>query len=75
MSDAYVIEIDDVAVGVVVRQGEADGGRRYCFYAANAPFRSIDGKAFPTPDKARKAAVALMGKIRKGAGAETVVRH
>jgi hypothetical protein len=75
MSNAYVIEIDDVAVGVVVRQGEADGGRRYCFYAANAPFRSIEGKAFRTPDKARKAAIALMGKNRKSLRAETVVRH
>lgn len=75
MSNAYVIEIDDVAVGVVVRQGEADGGRRYCFYAANAPFRSIEGKAFRTPDKARKAAIALMGKTSKSARAETVLRH
>ncbi len=75
MSDAYVIEIDDVAVGVVVRQGEAEGGRRYCFYAANVPFRSIDGKVFPTPDKARKAAVALMKNIRKGASFGLVVRH
>jgi hypothetical protein len=75
MSDAYVIEIGEIAVGVVVREGKADGGRRYCFYAANAPFRAIDGKAFPTPEKARKAAIALIGKTRKSARPETVVRY
>lgn len=62
MPHAYVIEIDDVAVGLVVRQGEIDGGRRYCFYAAGAPCRSIEGKLFHTPDKARKAAIALVRK-------------
>ncbi len=75
MSNAYVIEIDDVAVGVVVRQGEADGGRRYSFYAANAPFRSIEGKIFRRPDKARRAAVALLKDARKFVSAETVVRE
>jgi hypothetical protein len=74
MPDAYVIEIDEVAVGVVVRQGEIDGGRRYCFYAANPPFRSIEGKLFRTPEKARKAATALMAKPGRGA-AGTVVRQ
>ena len=65
MSHAYVIEIDEVAVGVVVRQREIDGGRRYCFYSANAPFYSIEGKLFQTPEKARKAAVSLLKRTRK----------
>jgi len=62
MSDAYIIEIDDVAVGLVVRQREIGGGKNYCFYAAHRPLRSIEGRLFPTPDKARKAAIALLGK-------------
>lgn len=65
MSHAYVIEIDEVSVGVVVRQREIDGGRRYCFYSANTPFHSIEGKLFSTPEKARKAAIALMAQARK----------
>ena len=63
MSHAYVIEINEEAVGLVVRQlTDAQKDRGYRFYASTPPFRVIEGKVFGSPSQAYKAAVALRGK-------------
>ena len=60
MSNAYVIEIREEAVGIVVSQGgrstEPCGHR---FYAASPLFRPIEGRIFSAPAQAQKAAAAL----------------
>jgi hypothetical protein len=65
MSHAYVIEINEEAVGLVVLQsGAAARERGYRFYAARPFYRAIEGRIFGSPGKAQKAAVALAGKER-----------
>ncbi|QGM97422.1 hypothetical protein [Methylocystis parvus] len=59
MSHAYVIEIDEEAAGIVVRQNEAQAPKGYLFYAASPRFRVIEGKIFSAPAKAQKAVAAL----------------
>jgi hypothetical protein len=63
MSYAYIIEIDEEAVGLVVQQNGDDARERgYRFYASTPSLREIEGKAFGSPAKARKAATALWRK-------------
>lgn len=52
MSDVYVIEIADQAVGLVARD---EDGRRYRFHAAVPRAFGLDGYTFETPDDARNA--------------------
>jgi hypothetical protein len=62
MTHAYVIEINEEAVGIVVRQDETPTRSGYLFYAASPRYRPIEGKIFSAPAKAQKAAIALCAK-------------
>jgi hypothetical protein len=55
MFKAYVIEIDDEAVGIAARD---DSG--YRFHAAGHAFNALDGQLFPTVRHAAAAARALI---------------
>ena len=60
MPTAYVIELNDEAIGIVVRRkGEAKDLCGYRFYAACPRFRPIEGQIFSVPAHAQKAAMAL----------------
>ncbi|HUD51423.1 hypothetical protein [Parvibaculum sp.] len=54
MTDAYVIEIDDEAAGIIVRTG-----RDYYFYASNPRYAQLEGTSYTSPSKAEIAARAL----------------
>ncbi len=54
MSDAYVIEIGEEAVGIVAREP-----RGFRFYAAKSSFRPLEGQIFNSAKKAHSAAVDL----------------
>jgi hypothetical protein len=54
MSDAYVIEIGEEAIGIVAR--ESNGFR---FYAAKGLFRPLEGRVFESARKAHSAALDL----------------
>ena len=57
MTDAYVIEIDEDAVGLVVRESRGSGrGQGYRFYASLKGFQSLEGKIFSNPESARRSA-------------------
>ena len=63
MSQAYVIEINDVTVGLVVLQDMKRTQKQgYRFYASSLPFRAIEGKIFSSPAKAHRAARAVYGR-------------
>jgi hypothetical protein len=51
MSEAYIIEIDDLAAGIVERDR---GGFR--FRAAHRDFYRLEGQSFATPYRAQRAA-------------------
>ncbi|GGH26941.1 hypothetical protein GCM10007036_35140 [Alsobacter metallidurans] len=55
MSDAFLIELGGVSVGIVARH---PGEPSYRFYAANPLGRSLEGRTFRTPAAAEKAARA-----------------
>lgn len=50
MFDSYVIEIDDVEAGLLIR----DGGS-YAFHAVAPRFRAFEGARFPDPWSAERA--------------------
>jgi len=54
---AYVIEVDDLAAGIVVRED-----RRYRFYSSNARFRMLDGAMFRKPMAAWQAARTVVSQ-------------
>jgi hypothetical protein len=60
MNDTYIIEISDMAVGIVI--GERAG---YRFFASSQAFHSIDGRLYPTPRAAETSARALAEQLRK----------
>ncbi len=57
MSDAYVIELQGNAVGIIVRQNESKCA--YRFMAALHGFNSLEGREFAGPFQAEKAARKL----------------
>jgi hypothetical protein len=60
MPTAYVIELNDEAIGIVVRRkGKAKDLCGYRFYASFPRFRPIEGRIFSVPAHAQKAARAL----------------
>ena len=61
MSDVYLIEVRDLAVGLVARDQESGS---YRFHAAVPEAYSIDGELYPTPDHARRAARMALGRPR-----------
>ncbi|WP_159730081.1 hypothetical protein [Methylosinus sp. Ce-a6] len=54
MSDAYIIELGEEAVGVVARDSNG-----YRFYAAKQSFRPLEGRLFHSAENARSAALEL----------------
>jgi len=64
--DAFIIETDGVAAGIVVREG-----RRYRFYSADADFRSLDGQPYATPRAAQKAADLVRATVDRKADARS----
>lgn len=69
MSDAYVIEIGENAVGVVVREA-----RGYRFHAAKRPFHSLEGKLFNTASEAHGAAINVYARSTTPASTLTPLR-
>jgi hypothetical protein len=59
MNHAYIIEIGDKAVGLVVKEIENNHRSSYRFYASEAHFLSLEGRMFDNPEKATKTALAL----------------
>ena len=60
---AYVIEVDDLAAGIVVRED-----RRYRFYSSNVRFQTLDGAMFRKPMAAWQAARALLSRAEDRRG-------
>ncbi len=58
MSDAYVIELDGNAVGIIVRKHRNQ--RKYRFLSALHSFNSLEGLEFPGPLQAENAARKLL---------------
>lgn len=52
MSNAFIIEVQSRAAGIVVRDG-----RSFRFHAASHDFNDLDGRDFRTPGEAHKAAM------------------
>lgn len=52
MSSAFIIEVQSLAAGIVVRDGHV-----YRFHAATHDFNGLDGRDFSTPGEAHKAAI------------------
>jgi hypothetical protein len=66
MTDAYVIEIDEDAIGLVVREAsESRAGKGYRFYASVKHYQSLEGKLFPNPESARRSAKVLFAERLK----------
>jgi hypothetical protein len=57
MSDAYVIEVQGISAGIIVRQRQA--GEHYKFLAALHAFNSLEGQEFEGPFEAECAARKL----------------
>jgi hypothetical protein len=60
MPDAYVIEVEGITVGIVVRDADA-----YRFYASLHALYALEGERFTTPRLAERAAAALMRRKRR----------
>ena len=54
MSDSYLIEIDERPAGILVREGGS-----YAFHAVSGRYRSLDGRTYPGPGAAERAARKL----------------
>jgi hypothetical protein len=59
MNQAYIIEVGDKAVGLVVKENENNRGSSYRFYASATDFLILEGRMFDNPAKATKTALAL----------------
>jgi len=63
MSNAYIIEVNDRAAGIVARDG-----RGFCFFSSERLFASLEGRTFFTLREAERAAQALVKKAADRAG-------
>jgi len=54
MSKSFIIEVGDDPAGIVIRN---DGEHEFRFHAASAAYQSLEGRRFPTPASAEKAAI------------------
>jgi hypothetical protein len=67
MHNAYIIEVQDEAVGVAAREG-----RSFRFHAAVQAFRQLDGRLFASLQQANRAVQAVQkaaltrGPMRRG---------
>lgn len=62
MSDAYLIEADHEAAGVVIREG-----RRFRFFSSSRRFWALEGVYYRTPREAERAARGLLTTRLAGA--------
>ena len=62
MSDAYVIEVADETVGIIVRQ---ESERAFRFHAALPRYFSLDGHVFNAPRDAERAVLAHLNRKTK----------
>lgn len=60
MSNAYIIEAEDEAAGIVVR-----AGRRYRFLSSSPTFSSLEGVSYRSPREAERAARRLLAEISR----------
>lgn len=58
MFDTYLIEVDEVEAGILLRQGEG-----FVFHAVAAKYRGFEGAMFPDPWSAERA-LRRQGKRR-----------
>jgi hypothetical protein len=65
MHNAYIIEIQDEAVGIAAREG-----RGFRFHAAAHAFQTLDGRLFSSLQQAHRAALAVQRAVG-GGGART----
>lgn len=56
MSNSYIIELDDTAVGLVQRVSSASP---FTFFASDMRFQALEGRTFSSPRAAEQAARAL----------------
>jgi hypothetical protein len=59
MSNAYIIEIQDRAAGIVTRDG-----RGFSFFSSERAFDSLEGRVFRSIREAERAAQALVSADR-----------
>ena len=70
MTNAYVIEIDEEAVGLVVKEtGNSRQGQGYRFYASVKSFQTLEGKIFSNPQSAWRSAKIISGQRNHSATA------
>lgn len=61
MTDAYVIEIGEEAIGLIVRDEEAPRQKNgFRFHASVKGFQSLEDKIFPNPESAKRAAILVV---------------
>jgi hypothetical protein len=65
MSESYVIEVDDLSAGIVVRERAG-----YRFFAAAFQFFRLDGQVFGSVSRAERAAQELLRSKRAPAPAK-----
>lgn len=58
--NAYAVEVDDITVGIVIREE----GNDFTFIAATRAFYPLDQRRFANPAAAQRAALALAGDRR-----------
>ena len=63
MNQAYIIEIGDRAIGLVVKENQDNDRSSYRFYASVADFHTLEGRMFGSPEKATKTAQTLRRRV------------
>ncbi|HPG88550.1 MAG TPA: hypothetical protein PLD46_02775 [Hyphomicrobium sp.] len=61
MRSAYVIEVGDEQVGLVIRE---EGERQFQFHAATKAYNALEGQLFADPLKAERVAIAHAAALR-----------
>lgn len=62
MRSAYVIEVGDEQVGLVIRE---DGENDFQFHAATDVYQALEGRHFSNAYEAERAAIAHTNALRK----------
>jgi hypothetical protein len=61
MADAYVIEIDERAAGIVTREHDREA---FTFYASDPAFYPLEGRHFAAPGAASRAALTVLRQAK-----------
>lgn len=69
MSETFLIEVGDEPAGLVFRDGQ-----QFRFYAATQSFFALDGRSFPSPAHAERAATLLVSPRQPGDKAHLMKR-